>query len=52
MFLKETLRLRSPVSGTTYRTVQKEEGITLSNYHLPKGTAITPSIWGYHYDER
>lgn len=52
MFLKETLRMRPPISGTTSRTVLREEGLEMAGYHLPQGTSVTPSIWAYHYDER
>jgi len=51
-FLKETLRLRAPVMGTTARTVQCENGVVLGDYLVPKGTAVGISIWNYHYDER
>jgi len=48
--IKETLRLRAPVGGTTSRIVAKE-GVVLGGFKLPVGTQVSPSIWAVHHDE-
>jgi len=49
MFIKETLRMRPPVGSGLARKVNKD-GVVLGGYHIPKGTAVTASIWAAHYD--
>lgn len=51
MFIKETLRMRPPVGSGLARKVNKD-GVVLGGYHIPKGTAVTASIWAAHYDSK
>jgi cytochrome P450 len=52
MFLKETLRMRPPVStpGSAGRVVMADNAV-LGGYMIPKGTFVSPSIPALHYDE-
>jgi cytochrome P450 len=54
MFLKETLRVRPPVSqtGAAGRTVTADEGVVLGGYVIPKGVTVSPSIAALNYDEK
>lgn len=43
--------MRPPVGGTTGRTVVAD-GVVMGGYVIPKGIAVSPSIFSMHYDEK
>jgi len=51
IFLKETLCMCPPVGGTTGHTVVTDR-VVMGGYAIPKGIAVSPSIWSMHYNKK